>query len=122
MLSLILLCKFATTINNMIYTFISFLTQSTFRVFLTFVNLCFKQVCSYTLILCCNYQTFCLPLQVSILKLNPTCSFLTSLVCQVFYSQCCSLIFFFAFYKTLVASKPFTPSSLAACSSLSSLP
>ena len=56
------------------------------------------------------------------------CSLLTSLVClkywfcKEFFSQSCSLFSFFAFFKTLGASKPYTLSSLAVCGSLSSLP
>ena len=42
--------------------------------------------------------------------------------CIAFSSQSYSLFFFFAFFKTLAVSKPFTLSPLVACRSLSSLP
>ena len=53
----LLLCKFPTTTNNMIYTFIYFFTHSTQRIYLAFVNLCFNQICSCNLILSCHYKT-----------------------------------------------------------------
>ena len=125
---ILLLCKFATTTNNMIKTFINFPTQSAQRVSLAFVNLYFKQVYSYTLILCCNYQTFCLPRQNSILKPNPTLLtlylFSLSLVmywsCKTLSCESCDLFSFFDFFKVFAASSK--PSVLSLLADLSVFP
>ena len=118
---ILLLCKFATTTNNMIYNFISFLTQSAHDVFLDFVNLCLK----FALILWFCAAT--IRLSVSLFKSpfwtqTQLCSLLISLIClkycpcKAFSSQSCNLFSVFAFFKTLAASKPSTlsisPSSL----------
>ena len=74
-----LLCHLTALAQNMIDTFITLTTYSTFAFLLGFVYLCLDQIGSDCLFLNCHHQSFCLPFQSVIHYPQPLL-----LVCEIF--------------------------------------
>ena len=74
-----LLCHLTALAQNMIDTFITLTTYSTFAFLLGFVYLCLDQIGSDCLFLSCHHQSFCLPFQSVIHYPQPLL-----LVCEIF--------------------------------------